>query len=142
MGNLVNDPFDVLNAQNKDDIIKILSAVRKGVEGGSISVKDTDKSLASIDETIETLDNFIALILDYATKKKKLDEELGVFDTNELKKSQDIMTKANNDKEDTNSKIQTFENEISEIKKNLPHILMDIESKLQSISATKYRISV
>jgi len=70
MEKLIGNPFDVLTLENKDDIIKILSSVRKGVEGGSLSVKDPEKSLSSIDETIEMLDGFVKEKLAFAEKKR------------------------------------------------------------------------
>jgi len=138
--NLVNTPYDVLTVQNKDLIIKILSAVRKGVEGGSISVKDSTKSLSSIDETIELLDDFISKIQQYEQTKNDLEKDLGVFNTNDLKQHENHLTKISNDRSDANSKVQKLEGEISEIKQKLPQIIIDMEIKLQKVSSTKYHV--
>jgi len=139
--NLVNNPYDVLTVQNKDLIIKILSAVRKGVEGGSISVKDSTKSLSSIDETIELLDDFISKIQQYEQTKNDLEKDLEVFNTNDLKQHEIHLTKISNDRSDANSKVQKLEGEISEIKQKLPQIIIDMEIKLQKVSSTKFHIS-
>lgn len=140
MEKLVVNPFDVLTPENKNDIIKILSAVRKGVGGGTISVKDPEKSVASIDETIEMLDGFVKEILEFTEKKNNLQKELELFSIHELKQNEDSLVKINIDKSDAESKIQRLEHEISEIKKNLPEILMDIESRLRRVSSTKYHV--
>jgi len=140
MEKLVVNPFDVLTPENKNDIIKILSAVRKGVEGGTISVKDPEKSVASIDETIEMLDGFVKEILEFTEKKNNLQKELELFNIHELKQNEDFLAKTNLDKSDAESKIQSLEHEISEIKKSLPEILMDVEVRLRRVSSTKYHV--
>src|SRR3990172_8611462 len=140
MEKLVIHPFDVLTPENKNDIKKILSSVRKGVEGGTISVKDPEKSVASIDETIEMLDGFVKEILEFTEKKNNLQKELELFNIHELKQTEDFLTKTNLDKSDTESKIQSLEHEISEIKKSLPEILMDVEARLRRVSSTKYHV--
>jgi hypothetical protein len=38
------------------------------------------------------------------------------------------------------SKIQSLEHEISEIKKSLPEILMDVEARLRRVASTKYHV--
>lgn len=140
MEKLVVHPFDVLTTGNKNDIIKILSAVRKGVEGGTISVKDPEKSVASIDETIEMLDGFVKEILEFTEKENNLQKELELFNIYELKQNEDFLAKTNIDKSDAESKIQSLEHEISEIKKSLPEILMDVEAGLRRVSSTKYHV--
>ena len=141
MEKLVVNPFDVLTPENKNDIIKILSAVRKGVEGGTISVKDPEKSVASIDETMEMLDGFVKEILEFTDKKNNLQKELELFNIHELKQNENFLAKTNLDKSDAESKIQSLEHEISKIKKSLPEILMDVEARLRSISSTKYHVA-
>jgi len=140
MEKLVVNPFDVLTPENKNDIIKILSAVRKGVEGGTISVKDPGKSVASIDETIEMLDGFVKEILEFTEKKNNLQKELELFNIHELKQNEDFLVKINIDKSDAESKIHSLEHQISEIKKSLPEILTDVEVRLRKVSSTKYHV--
>ena len=140
MEKLINNPFDVLILANKNDIIKILSSVRKGVESGSLSVKDPQKSLSSIDETIEMLAGFVKEKSEFTNKKDNLQKELDAFDIKELKQKEDFLAKTENDKSYTESQIQNLEQQISNIKNNLPQILTDIEIKLRGISATKYHV--
>jgi hypothetical protein len=137
---LVSNPFDALTLENKDDIIKILSSIRKGIEGGSISVKDSEKSLTSIDETIEHLDSFIKQITQYNKKKNELEKELGDYDTKELTQKENLLTRTNNDRLDAETKIERLSQEISDITAKLPQLLSDIENKLQKISSIKYQV--
>ncbi len=140
MEKLIANPFNVLSLENKEDIIKILSSVRKGVEGGSISVKDLEKSLSSIDETIEMLDGFVKEKSGFAEKKGALQRDLDSFNIGELKQKENLLTRANTDKSDAESRILRLEQEIEEIKKSLPQILMDIEIRLRRVSAIKYHV--
>ncbi|MFB5610305.1 MAG: exonuclease SbcC [Nitrosopumilaceae archaeon] len=138
---LLQNPFDVLTKENKTDIITILQSARKGVQSGSVSVKDVEKSVMYIDETTELLDNFINRILEFNSKKQKLQNELKIFNISELEKKQYELSKAKNDHDDLENKIHTFENEISESKTKIPNIIKDIERKLREISSTKYTIN-
>jgi len=140
MEKLIANPFNVLSLENKEDIIKILSSVRKGVGGGSISVKDLEKSLSSIDETIEMLDGFVKEKSGFAEKKGSLQRELNSFNIGELKQKEDLLTKTNTDKSDAESRIRRVEQEIEEIKKSLPQILLDVEIRLRRVSAIKYHV--
>jgi predicted nucleic acid-binding Zn-ribbon protein len=137
---LVANPFDVLTLESKDDVIKILSSVRKGIEGGSISVKDFEKSLTSIDETIESHDGFISQIAQYTKKKNELENELAIFSTKELNQKENLLTKTDSDISDAESKIKKLEKEISDIKTKLPQLITDIENRLQKVSSVKYQV--
>jgi len=140
MEKLIANPFDVMTVSNKEDIIKILSSVRKGVAGGSISVKDSEKSLASIDETIEMLNEFVKEKSGFAEKKDALQSEIDSFNIGELKQKESLLAKTNTDKTDAELRISRLEQQIEEIKKSLPEILMDIEIRLRSVSAIKYHV--
>jgi len=139
---LVSDPYSCLNSKNKDDVITILLAVRKGVESGSVSVKDIDKSVSFIDETIELLDNLILQKTEFTNKKSKLEDGLQIFDIRKLEQKESELNKNLNHKTDSESKIQMLDAELTEMNNKIPHILMDIESKLRSISSTKYHVKV
>ena len=141
MEKLIQNPFDVLTSENKSDIITILQSARKGVQSGTVSVKDVEKSVLQIDETTETLDNFIDRISEFNSKKQKLQKELEIFNISELQNKESELTKAKRDHEDIEHKIQTFENEISESKTKIPNIIRDIEKRLREISSTKYSIN-
>ena len=66
LSTLVDDPFDALLSENSDTIIVILENIRKAISSGSISVKDTDKTLLQLTETEESLDGFIKKVSDYS----------------------------------------------------------------------------
>lgn len=141
MEKLLQNPFDVLTQENKTNIITILQSARKGVQSGSVSVKDVEKAVFHIDETTETLDNFINRISEFNSKKQKLQNELKIFNVSELEKKQSDLSKAKRDHDDIDHKIKTFENDISDSKTKIPEIINDIERRLREISSTKYTIN-
>ena len=53
LAGLIDNPYDVLTETNKNDIAQILESVRKGIESGSVSVKDVSKSISQIEEILE-----------------------------------------------------------------------------------------
>ena len=66
---LIENPYEVITAGNKPDLIQILESVRKGVQSNAISVKDTAKAVTQIDEilTDEMKDSFQSLFQHYLT---------------------------------------------------------------------------
>ena len=141
MKTLTENPFKVLIPENKDDIIVILHSVRKSIESGSISVKDTSKSINQIDKTSEMLDDFIKKISEYNLKKKELEKDLGMFNVTELHQKESELDKAVSNKSSFESKIQYLDNEITDTNEKIPQIIRDLETKLRNISSTSYKIT-
>jgi len=137
---LVTEPFEVLNLVNKENIVNILLAAKKSVQGGSVSVKDSEKTIANIDETISLLDSYISKILEFSNKKEETEKKLGNFNNKKLETLEKDASKNLSDKQDAESKIQNLEKEILEINQKIPEVIFDIEKKLQTISGTRYKI--
>ena len=137
---LVTEPFEVLNHVNKENIVSILLAAKKSVQGGSVSVKDSEKTIANIDETISLLDSYISKILEFSNKKEETEKKLGNFNNKKLETLEKDASKNLSDKQDAESKIQNLEKEILEINQKIPEVIFDIEKKLQTISGTRYKI--
>ncbi len=137
---LVEDPFNVLLPQNKDSVIVILENVRKGISSGSISVKDTDKSLSQITETEEALDGFVKQISEYSEKYEKIKNDLNSLNPDELVSLEHELAKNISFKEDSQLKSETFQGEIDEIDSKIPKLVSEIEEKLRQFSNTKYTV--
>ncbi|MEK6971360.1 MAG: exonuclease SbcC, partial [Thermoproteota archaeon] len=137
---LVTEPFEALTPANKENIVHILLAAKKSVQGGSVSVKDSEKTIANIDETISLLDGYISKILEFSHKKEETEKKLGNFDNEKLETLKKDISKNLSDKQDAESKIQNLEKEISEINQKIPEIAFDMENKIQTISGTKYKV--
>ena len=139
---LVNNPFIVLSKANKENIVKILYAVRRGVESGSVSVKDSEKSVSQIDETIGVLDNLIGKIDVFMKQKNSLKQKLEIFNVEKLNEEESILNKTQFNKKDAESKIQNLEKKTDETSNSLPKTIQYIEEKLRNVSKTKYHISI
>ncbi len=135
---LIADPIDVLVTKNRDLIIVILENVRKGILSGSISVKDVDKSMSQITETIEMLDSFIKQVNNFKENIQNIENQINSFDRHELLEIEHNLEKTIQQKEDQNQKIIAFENDITQVRSKIPKLLMDIESKLRKFSNTRY----
>ena len=140
MEKLIKNPLDVLNQENKANIITILELTRKSVNAGSISVKDTNKSITQIDETIQVLDNFINKISIFNVKQTKLKDSLKIFNSNELSIKESEQIKATKDKNDLEIRFGNIENEISQSEKEIPLLTTEIEAKLRQVSSIHYII--
>ena len=140
MEKLIQNPINVLTKENKSNIVIILESTKKGVETGSISVKDAKKSAVQIDEIMNILDNFINKISEFNKKRSNLEDSLKVFDVKELNAKESELSNAINDKNDLEKRIQSIENELSQSKTKIPNLILDIEKKLREVSSTQYTI--
>ncbi len=139
---LANNPFNVISEANKENIVKILYAVRRGVESGSVSVKDSGKSVSQIDETIGVLDNLIMKIDVFMKQKNSLEQKLEIFNVEKLNEEESFLNKTEYNKKDAESKIQNLEKKADETSESLPKTILYIEEKLRNVSKTKYHISI
>ncbi|PIW32380.1 MAG: hypothetical protein COW27_04360 [Nitrosopumilales archaeon CG15_BIG_FIL_POST_REV_8_21_14_020_37_12] len=137
---LVEDPIDVLVSKNRDMIIVILENVRKGIISGSISVKDVEKSMDHITETVEMIDSFTRQVDEFKEKVRRIEDQMNQFDRTALNKFEKNLEKALHEKEECRQKIISFTNEADEIRSKIPSILDDIESKLRQFSSVQYTL--
>ena len=138
--NLIANPYDVLIDANKGDIIKILESTRNGILSGSVSVKDMDKSILQIDETLSLLTKFIENILSFHQAKSNIENDLSNFNGEEMLHSESTLNKYQNDKSNLKSKIILAEKELSNMIEFIPKWIKLIESTLNQISAVQYTI--
>ena len=139
--NLIAGPYDVLIDTNKQDIIKILESTKKGVQSGSVSVKDSNKSLSQIDETLSLLSAFIENISIFRKSKNDIESKLSIFDSEQLRQKESILNKHENDKSNLESKIKSAEKEVVDTTELIPKWVGTLESILNHISAVQYTIS-
>tara|TARA_Y100000590_G_scaffold193403_2_gene219832 strand:- start:340 stop:1068 length:729 start_codon:yes stop_codon:yes gene_type:complete len=138
--NLIAKPYDMLIDSNRQDIIQILESTKNGVQSGSVSVKDTNKSLSQIDETLSLLDSFIEKISIFHKSKSDIENKLSSFDIEELKQKESILNKYENDKSVLESKIKSAEKELMDATELIPKWISSLESVLNQISAVQYTI--
>ena len=141
LSTLVDNPFDALVSANSDTIIVILENIKKGISSGSISVKDTEKTLSQLTETEESLDSFIQKVYDYSTAFNSMKKDLDELKPQNLTLLENDFTKNTDSENDANLKSKTILSEITEINSKIPEVISQIEGKLQLFSSTKYSIS-
>lgn len=137
MDELVANPYDVISQQNKTGIIQILEAVEKSVVSGSISVKDTGKSLEQIQETISRLDEFIALKETYSSKVATLEKDLAVFDIKSLESKERELEKTRSDIANIESTKKKLEADVKDSNHSLSKSISSLESGLARLANTK-----
>ena len=141
LSTLVDNPFDALIAVNLDSIILILENIRKGISSGSISVKDTEKTLSQLTETEESLDGFIKKVSEYSTVFDSMEADLKNLKPQNLTSTENDISKTIDSENDARQKSKTILSEISEIESQIPQFTSKIESKLKIFSSTRYTIS-
>ena len=138
---LVENPIDALIPENLDSIVLILENIRKAVSSGSISVKDTQKTLTQLTETEESLDGFIQKVSEYSTVFDSMQQEVENLKPEKLTSTENELSKTNDFENDANKKSKTILSEIDEIESQIPALISNIENKLQIFSSTRYTIS-
>ena len=140
--NLINNPIDVLTDENKDGIIQILEAVIKNVNSESISVKNIEKSLNQLNQTISLVDEFIDKINKCSQSKIDAENRLSIFNYANLEKLELDLSKSKNNKNDTESELESFDLETDSIAESMSESIKLIESTLNQISAIHYVIAL
>ena len=141
LSTLVDNPFNALITANLDSIILILENIRKGISSGSISVKDTEKTLSQLTETEESLDGFIKKVSEYSTVFDSMEADLKNLKPQNLTSTENDISKTIDSENDARQKSKTILSEISEIESQIPQFTSKIESKLKIFSSTRYTIS-
>jgi len=140
--NLANNPSDIMSKTSKQDITKILELVRNSVQSGTVSVKDINKSLLHIDETLEKLDSFFGKISEHNQLKDKLENDLKNYNFENLRQNESKLRKHQDDKSKTESKIESLYVEVDNLNESLPNQIKFIETSLNSISPILYSIKL
>lgn len=137
MEELISDPYEVISAHNKEPIIEILQATAKSVVAGNVSVKDSDKSIELIEETIDRLDEFLKLKTVFAKKISDLETSLNVFDIKKLEGKEKELEKARANITDLETSSQKIENEIKDEESEYNTIKLEMETKMTRLNNGK-----
>jgi hypothetical protein len=140
LANLIESPYDILIDSNKQDIMQILESTRKGIQSGSVSVKDTDKSLLQIDETLSLISGFIEKISGFNRSKSDIESKLLGFNNEQLRQKESTLNMHQYEKSTLESKIRSTEKELRDTIEFIPKSIKSVESVLNQISAVQYTI--
>jgi hypothetical protein len=142
MEHLVAEPSEVITRENKSAIIEILQATVKSVVAGNVSVKDSQKAIEQIEETISRLDEFISLKQNLAKKMYEFESKFVIFNIRDLEEKENKVTRIKNDITQSESSLKTLEKDISEELKHSPEIIREVETKLNEISRTRITLKI
>jgi predicted nucleic acid-binding Zn-ribbon protein len=140
LNQLINEPFSALTLNNADSIIVIFENVKKGINSGSISVKDIEKTILHITETEELLGVFIKKINLFKEQKKEIQNRLSIFDKSELSALEKDLEKNQSNQKDCEFRLFSLRKEIKENQEKIPELVIEIENKLKRFSNTDYYI--
>ena len=140
LANLIENPYDVLIDSNRQDIVQILKSTRTGIQSGSVSVKDVEKSLLQIDEIHSLLPAFIEKISDFNRSKSDIENKLLAFNNEQLRQKESSLNTHQYDKSTLESKIRSAEKELTNTIEFIPKSIKSVESILNQISAVQYII--
>lgn len=140
MDDMLTNPYDVISQQNKGSVVQILEAVEKSVVSGSISVKDSEKALEQIQETISRLDEFIALKESYSSRVSDLEKDLAVFDSKMLESKEHDLQKARADLANIESVKKKLEGEVRDSSHSLAKSIAEAEAGLARLTGSKVQI--
>ena len=140
LANLIENPYDVLIDSNRQDIVQILKSTRMGIQSGSVSVKDVEKSLLQIDELHSLLPAFIEKISDFNRSKSDIENKLLAFNNEQLRQKESSLNTHQYDKSTLESKIRSAEKELTNTIEFIPKSIKSVESILNQISAVQYII--
>lgn len=135
---LVDDPAGVLLPENTDAIITILENVRKGVSSGSISVKDTAKSLSHITETEESLAGLASRMAAHRDERARLQREAESCDLGRLASLEADLKKCHSHRDSLQKRASEIAAEVAGAESKMPALASEAEGMLRRLSNTRY----
>ena len=138
---LVERPSQVIMSESRDSIVTILESCMKGIVSGTVSVKETDKSVDNITALIFSLDTMISKKNNIKTQIQELEQQIAKFDYKKLEFLERQQAKSKSDKDDSESKIKTLESELVQKTSQQQKLVSDLESTLGRLG-TKYQITL
>jgi hypothetical protein len=105
---LVERPSQVIISESRDSIVTILESCMKGIVSGTISVKETDKSVDHITALISSLDVMISKKNNIKNQIQDLERQIVKFDYKKLEFLEKQQAKSKSDKDDSESKIKPW----------------------------------
>jgi septal ring factor EnvC (AmiA/AmiB activator) len=136
---LVERPSTVIMSESRDSIVTILESCMKGIVSGTVSVKETDKSVDHITSIISSLDAMISKKKNINAQIQDLEQQIAKFDYKKLESLEKQQAKSKSDVEDSESKIQVLQSELAQKTSQKQKLVSELESALERLG-TKYQI--
>lgn len=137
---LVERPSSVVGTESKDSIVTILESCMKGIVSGTVSVKESDKSVDQINHIISVLDSLISKKDNVASRIAEVQKSQG-FDTKIIELLEKQVAKAKSDSDDAQTKIKALEFELAQKTTQKEKLFQDIQSHLEKTLGAKYEVT-
>lgn len=137
---LIANSSDTLSQENKGQVVTVLESCMKGILSGTVSVKETEKSVSQITHLISLLDDFIARKTKLQSQIKNLEEKLSIFDPKQFDDLDRQLERAKLDKEDANSKMKDLQAALDGDRTQRQKLIEQLQKSLKDLTGTKYTI--
>ncbi|MDI1495572.1 MAG: hypothetical protein K8823_880 [Cenarchaeum symbiont of Oopsacas minuta] len=141
LATMCKDPYLVLNEASVQDIQSILSTVRAGVVGGTVSVKDIDRSAAAIDEISTLVPEFVKSNHTLKSEREKVAIKVaGLFDVTALESLESSASRIMRRLEDQKARINNIREESESALHKIPETLALLQKNLRALTGISYTI--
>ena len=141
LGDLCNDPYLAIRKGSVQDIQSILSTVRAGVIGGTVSVKDADRSAAAIDEISAKVSEFIKSSNTLRSEREELAAEVAkLFDVNSLESLESSVLREKRRLEDQKNLIKSMHEESESALHKIPEVTALLQRNLRTLTGISYTL--
>lgn len=141
LSNLISNPGDTLQPENKEMVITILENVLRGVKSGSITVKDVSKTSGHLEETATVIESFTDRVAKCNEHRRSTAAEMDSAKSVRLEDLQRSLAKTVAARRDHKSKIELLLAEMRETENSIPTMVDMLETQLLQQTRTRYEIA-
>ena len=141
LGVLCKDPYLAMHKGSVQDIQSILSTVRAGVVGGTVSVKDSDRSAAAIDEILSQIPEFTKSYNVLKSEREELTAEVAkLFNVKDLESLESSVLHEKRRLDDQVSRTESMREESESALRKIPEIISLLQKNLRSLTGVSYTV--
>jgi hypothetical protein len=137
---LVENHSDAVSVQNKGAIVVVLESCMKAILSGTVSVKESDKSVSQITYLISHLDEFVAKKTGLESQISLLEQKLDAFGEKSLGELERVLGRTRSDKIDSESKMASLRTDLDSVSTQRQKLVEDVAHSLGALGGTKYEI--
>ncbi|MBM3903868.1 MAG: hypothetical protein FJ357_01810 [Thaumarchaeota archaeon] len=130
---LVERPSQVIATESKESIVTILESCMKGIVSGTVSVKETDKSVDHITHLMSELDGLIRQKKNTQSKIQEIEKQAFTYDGKKLDSLEKQLSKSKSDSTDAQAKIKNLQSELEQKSSQKQKLFQDLRSSLERL---------
>lgn len=127
---LVERPSQIIATESKASIVTILESCMKGIVSGTVSVKETDKSVDHITHLMASLDAMISKKAAIQSQIQDVEKQALSFDRKHLDSLEKQLAKSKSDSQDAQAKIKNLQADLDQKSSQRQKMASDLESAL------------